>query len=364
MQKDALYYPHIGLSDSAWTKAMALYYDNVYRIVPDNVIPEDSAGLEALLEEGSVGKRIDPLVYSQAASDEFLSKLDSWNAAALDIDTVEDEQFVRLHSDKIDHRVRQLFNESGYHNDNDWMHVPTEIASNYMLYLATAISKRNNLALLTPNWGAWTGTSYFNLNGQIDDFTSNDLDPEYVDDPFALFCLLVSEITPLNISSIPSDDVLKFRVERSDEISNFRNCINDLYTELQSVESNEIQIDIIEKKADELAKAKENYQKSADIIKAKGWFGTTMMGFPAPVVFGKMMSIPTASTVILGGTGLALGALFSIKNTKNEIKKLNKDNPISCLVEMNNSFKNYTSARGGGDMNYHAWNCMEEFIND
>ena len=43
------------------------------------------------------------------------------------------------------------------------MYVPTEIASNYMLYLATDISKNNNLSLITSDWGAWTGTSYFKI---------------------------------------------------------------------------------------------------------------------------------------------------------------------------------------------------------
>ncbi len=52
------------------------------------------------------------------------------------------------------------------------------------------------------------------------------------------------------------------------------------------------------------------------------------------------------------------------KNTKNELKRLKKESPVSCLVELRRSFKNYTSFRGGGDINYKAFNCMEEYVND
>jgi hypothetical protein len=76
------------------------------------------------------------------------------------------------------------------------------------------------------------------------------------------------------------------------------------------------------------------------------------------------MSIPTASTVALGATGLAIGVMYSTKATKNELRKLRRDNQVSMLVDLRRSFKNYTAARGGGDINYHAWNCMEEFVND
>jgi hypothetical protein len=71
MRENALYYPHIALNNPTWIKAMALFYDNIYRIVPDNVIPDDSEELQPLLEEGSVGRMIDPVKYSKQASEHF-----------------------------------------------------------------------------------------------------------------------------------------------------------------------------------------------------------------------------------------------------------------------------------------------------
>jgi hypothetical protein len=365
MNKDALYYPHIALKNPSWIKAMALLYDNIYRIVPDNVNPEDSSELGALLEEGSIGKKIDPAPYSYDVADEFMDKLDGWNAAALDGDPDGEDTVTQLHVDKTDHRVKALFQDAGFQRESDWISVPTEIASNYMLYLANDISKKNALTLITGNWAAWTGTSYFGINGQIDEaMTTPDMDAEDLFDPFGIFSLIVGEITPINIAEVPAIDILKFRLSRADEIANFRNCIADLHDTLCLVESHEIKLDLIDAKVKELERAKKDYQDSADIIKAKGWFGSTVMGFPAPAVFGKLMSIPTASTVALGATGMALGALYSTNATSQELKKIRQDNQVSMLVDMKKSFKNYTSGRGGGDINHHAWNCMEEFVND
>lgn len=367
MQNNALYYPHIALNNAAWIKAMALFYDNVYRIVPDNVIPEDAEELNALLEEGAIGRMIDPAPYSKAASEEFLSKVGDWRAAALTFNPEDEAQISRLHTDKTDERVRELFKEAGFESENSWMHVPTEIASNYMLYLAREIAEQNQLSLITADWGAWTGTSYFGVDGQIDDFIVNIGKDSHADEDseaFGLFGLLVGELVPVNIAEIPSEKILEFRSKRRAEILQFRSCMSELRMELSKLDSQDVRVGVIQEKAKELLRAQDQYKKSADVLKAKGWFGVSLMGFPAPLIFGQLLSIPMASTVALGAAGLAIGGLFNIQNTKEELRKLNERNPASFLVQMRDSFKNYTQRRGGGDMNFHAYNCMEEYVND
>lgn len=365
MYENALYYPHIGLQNPSWVKAMALFYDSVYRIVPDNVVPEDAEELQPLLEEGSIGRMVDPSKYSKQASEDFLGKLDGWGAAALSCSDDEEQLLTRLHSDKTDERVRELFREAGFKEKNNWMYVPTAIASNFMLYLATHIATKNQLSLVTSDWGAWTGTSYFGVDGQIDEFITNYWqDDEGNADAFGLFGLVMSELVPINISEISAEKILEFREKRRDEIKNFRSSIQSLRTELSTLDSQEIRLDTIRKKTQDFARAQEQYKASADLLKVKGWFGVSLMGFPAPVVFGQLFAIPAASTVALGVAGLALGGLFNIQNTKEELRKLNQQNPASFLTLLRQSFKNYTSARGGGDINFHAFNCMEEYVND
>lgn len=365
MNKSALYYPHINFIDNDWLKAMSMFYERIYRIVPDKITPNDNPELQPLLEDGLIGEMIDPMIYSKDASEEFLDQLGDWSAAALTSNKTERYDLSKLHRDKTDENVKRLFREIGYKETDEWFNVPTDFVSNYMLYLARDIAIKNKLNLITNHWAPLTATSYFNLNGWVDEFLSPfGSKAEDIYDPFALFSLIVSEITPINIGDIPANEIVKFRNKRRDEISNFRESIFALLDELQNLEDPGIRIDLIKDKIRDFKTALKNYHHSADIIKAKGWFGISFMGFAAPITLAKLLNLPVASTVILVLTGLAVGGIFNVYNTKEELKKLQQSNPISCLFELRKSFRKYTSFRGGGDMNFHAYNCMEEYVND
>lgn len=288
MLTHALYYPYIDFKDVNWLKSMSMFYDVIYRIVPDGLIPSDNEKLQPLLEDQNIGKIIDPIPYSATASEDFLAELENWNAAGLS-PCDEDIDLSRIHEDKTDEKVKNLFKELGYKETEGWSYVPTELASNYMLYLATEISKRNRLCLLTNEWAPWTATTYFNLNGNIDEFMmAYKSDSKYIEDPYALYSLIISEISPINISEIPSEAIIKFREKRKDEISLFRKYIYELFLELQSIEDPVVRYDRIMEGIKKLEKAKIDYKKSADFIKAKGWIGFSFLGFPAPLSLGQL----------------------------------------------------------------------------
>lgn len=365
INSDALYYPHCSFSNPSMIKAMALFYENIYRIVPASIVPNDSKSIKPLLEDGTIGKIIDPMPYASAASDDFLKNLEHWNAAGLSFSTEDRRNISKLHIDKVDERVNRLFEELGCEQSDEWLHVPVKYASNYMLYLAKVVGARNQLNLVAREWAPWTATTYFTLDGQMDEFV-NTVDPvePYPDDPFALFGLILSEIVPLNISEIPAHKIMYFRAQRHDEIARLREAISNLHDELESLDDPIVRKDRIFKKIDELKDAKDEYQKSADLIKAKGWFGVNFMGFTAPVTLAQLFHMPSTETVILAGTSLALGAVFTITSTRHKLEALRKESSGSCLVELRRCFTKYTSIRGGGDMNFHAYNCMEEYVND
>jgi hypothetical protein len=365
IKADALYYPHIGFDEPDWVKGQAMLFDQVYRIVPQGVIPDDATELQPLLEDNAIGAMIDPVPYAAEASSEFLANLESWDAAALTHEDSEEKGIERIHSDKTDQQVRRLFAEVGYEDRSGWLHVPTELASNYMLYLARVIATKNNLELVTENWAPWTATSYFDLNGRVSEFllpVGADLNAEV--DPYALFSLIVSQTTPINISEIPAEKIREFRSKRAPEIASLRAAVSDLHSELQKLSDPVVRENQIMKCVVALRDAQDNYRRSADIIKAKGWFGVTLMGFTAPTALAQLFNIPSQQTTVLTGTALALGGIFNVQNTRNELIKLRQNSTASCLVEMTNEFRNYTSARGGGDINFHAYNCMEEYVND
>lgn len=361
MLSHALYYPYIDFKDVNWIKSMSMFYDVIYRIVPDGLIPSDNEKLQPLLEDENIGKMIDPISYSANASEHFLAEIKNWDAAAL-CPSDGDIDLSRIHEDKTDEKVKNLFKELGYKETEGWSYVPTELASNYMLYLATEISIKNRLCLLTNEWAPWTATTYFNLNGNIDEFMmAYESDSKYIEDPYALYSLIISEISPINISEIPSEAIIKFREKRKDEISLFRKHIYKLFLELQSVEDPVVRYDRIIECIKKLEQAKNDYKKSADIIKTKGWIGFSFLGFPAPLSLGQLFNIPFASTVALAAAGIAIGGLFNIKNTKEELRKLQKENPASFLVNVHRDFKKYTSLEVGAmpiTMHIIVWKSM------
>lgn len=360
MIEDALYYPGFNFQNLSWLKANALFYNRIYRIVPPDPtisIDEDDE-VRHLTESGEIGCYVDPVPYSKEASIIFLEKVeDEWNAASLTCPKGPNTSLDRLHETKTDEEVRALFQKMGYRKEGFWLIVPQELASNYMLYMATLISKKNNLSLLTDHFAPWTATNYFIMDGCYDDLHTSD-------SPCYLYSLILQELTPVNIGNIPSKEILKFRDKRRDEIANLRASIFHLYTDLKLIEDMEIFKDKIRDRLKDVKKAVEDFKNSADIINAKQWFGLSIIGVPIIAKIADFFPISDVSKACVIGTGIALGLIYSIAASKNEMAALIKGSPFSCLSLMEHQFVNYTSRRGGGDINFHAYNCLEEYIND
>jgi hypothetical protein len=81
--------------------------------------PRRAEELNPLLEDGAIGRMIDPAPYSKKESDDFLTKIEEWRAAALAFDSADEDQISRIHSDKADERVRELFKEAGFKSESD-----------------------------------------------------------------------------------------------------------------------------------------------------------------------------------------------------------------------------------------------------
>jgi hypothetical protein len=361
MINNVLYYPYMEFQNAPLIKSLAMFYDKIYRIVPDGIIPEDAEELQPLLEDNAIGGMIDPSRYSKSASKDFLVKIDRWRAAALSFSEEDEVQISRLHSEKTDQIVRELFEELGYEINAGFYDVPTELSSNYMLYLASEIGSKNNLSIVTDGWEPWTATTYFHLDGGADALAPYG---DGIEDPCALFCFLVGEMYPVNISEIPSSKIAEFRNKRGDEIKNFRELTSIFVDKLQEIDDPQIRVDELELMVNQLKKAQADYKKSAELLKVKGWAGFSLQGFPASLALGNIFGVPETSTAILTGTAMAIGGLFHVSNTKEELRKLRASNPVSLMVDIGNEFKEYTQRRGGGDANFHAFNCMEEYVND
>lgn len=206
------------------------------------------------------------------ASEKFLSSIDKWDAAALTADSEGEQLLTQLHTDKTDQRVRALFRESGFKETNEWMHVPTELASNFMLFMATEISTQNRLSLITNDWGAWTGTSFFEIDGDVDELLENvGCGEDTAAESFGLFGLMVCELAPVNISDIPAEKIVEFRRKRRDEIQSFPACMDSLRTELSTLESAEIKGSTIRNKVYEYSGTEQSTYARCSVCRERKW---------------------------------------------------------------------------------------------
>lgn len=362
--EDTLYYPYIHFQNSAWLKAMALFYNRIYRIVPPTLTPTDSDDIKALLETDEVGCAVDPIPYASEASIIFRDKIGcKWNASALTFSKIEKETFDRLHITKTDEAVRKLFAKMGFKEDEDWIDLPKEIASSYMLYLSTLISEKNGLSLVTDGFPSWTATNYFNADGLFPDYLS--FEDIYKDkNAFSLYSLILQELCPINIEEIPSERIVLFRKKRKDEIVNLRKSINSLCDMLTGIGSFTIFKDKIRSELQNIKQATKDYKKSAEILNAKDWIGINLFALTGTNELLSFFNIQDLSKAILLGTGVAIGFIYALSANKANIRILRKKHPYSCLALLEKDFKDFTSQRRGGDVNFHAFNCLEEYIND
>lgn len=362
----ALYYPSISLTDGAWLKAMSLFYGSIYRLVPYGVELHDSDELQPLLEDGLIGRRLDPAPYVATASAEFLQKIQSgaWDASALPSRAESNQLVDRLHRGKVDENVRSLFVDLGYEDVDDWYEIPKELASTYMLFLASQVSTANDVDLITNNWNAWTATSYFEVDGAIDEFAQAYRPGSEQEHEMSLFSMVLQGLVPINIREIPAREIAAFRRARGDEMAQLREAVSSLRTELINSENPQLRADIIRRKLHELERSMKDFRRSADLVNARGWFGVSFMGFSAPTVLGNLLGLPGASTAALAAGGIALGEIYNLSNRKQEERKLRREASGSYLCALSESFRAYTPKWGGGDVNFHAFNCLEEFVND
>ncbi|MDD5080342.1 MAG: DUF6236 family protein [Candidatus Omnitrophica bacterium] len=362
--EDTLYYPYIHFQNNAWLKAMALFYNRIYRIVPPTISPTDSDDIKALIETDEVGCAIDPVPYASEASNTFREKIGyNWNAASLSFNKTEKDNFDRLHITKTDEAVRRLFEKMGFKEDDGWIGLPKEMASNYMLYLSTIISEKNGLSLVTDGFPSWTATNYFNSDGLFPDYISfKDI---YGDkDSFSLYSLILQQLCPINIEEIPSGRIVLFRKERRDEIANLRKNVNSLYDTLSNIEDFTIFKDKIRNELQNIKQAIEDYKKSADLLNVKDWIGINLFALTSTNELLSFFKIESLARAMLLGTGVAVGFIYALTANKKNIRILRKKHPYSCLALMSEDFKDFTGQRGGGDVNFHAYNCLEEYIND
>jgi hypothetical protein len=355
----ALYYPTIEFQDFSWLWAASLIWDRIYKIVPDSYEPDDVDNVKALQEGGEIGMPIRPGSYAREIADDFIKGLHSgkWQAAALEFDVPADfPAYARLHHDKVDVALREMIVAKGKGaSHGDWLYVPTNFEALYMTYLANAIADKNNLQLVSDSAAAWTGSTFFQYDGALEDYPQDSCQG-------ALAALIIRDFIPRNLTDLTPKQILAFRETHRDERRRFLKSIKDAARGISACEDPQVVNDLIEDLKKDITSSIQEYKKSTGMLKVVGWTGMKSVTFPVLTrVIGSFMSIDPSILNVLSDVGIGLGLVSGISDLKQKQRKLLRECDYSYLVHLRREWKN---CYGGDDYNYFLCRQMEEFIND
>lgn len=359
-----LYYPTIEFSNAEWLWAAALTWDRIYRIVPEGYTPNDSYNIKYLSSNSDLINNIEPSKYSEEASVKFLEGLQlqgKWWAAALDSSNYEKENYVKLHKDKADVKLRKLL-LAERSTEKDWFNVPHDMASIYMLFLANYIAEKNSISLATDYAEAWCGSNFFQYDGNL-----NDNDTENSETNLA--AITINGFIPTNIMNLTPQELIKFRENSSPERQQFFNSMRSLSTKISSCEDSIIINDIISDHLKGLMVSKKEYNKRMLDIKATAFYGLKTVMVPALItVSSAFTTLPKEVVANLQALGVGLEVIGGFWEAQKSISKERKNYECNYLMQLNGYIANGWTPY---DLNnkhegYHAYlgNNLNHFLRD
>ena len=111
MGNSILYYPTIEFrnSDYKWLWTASLFWDKIYRIVPENFILNEPENIKKLCSGGDIGIQISPNPYSKDSSDKFLRNIKNkeWDIATFPFNRLDEEaEFSLISNSKMDKKLK------------------------------------------------------------------------------------------------------------------------------------------------------------------------------------------------------------------------------------------------------------------
>jgi len=237
--RSVLYYPTLEFQSETWVKASLLFWDKIYRIVPSSYTTRDSDEIEIAISNGFIENIELTDKDLRITADKFRSFCEKlrFTPAGFDSSTYE----VRLHTDKIDQRLKGYFKQFSRDTDrNGFLKIPHELANGYMFFLSDTVSKRRNIAKLTDNPDMLAAMIYFDGDGNYDEFLLDDSNPETYTN------LIIERIIPKDIRSINMKIVIDLHRDLETEKREFRKLINEFSEKLSKIEDEHTAIAEIE----------------------------------------------------------------------------------------------------------------------
>jgi hypothetical protein len=235
-----LYYPTIEFQSETWVKSAITFWDKIYRIVPPHYQSKDSDEVKIAISEGIIEN-------IELSDNDLKTTADNFEAFCNTLDWFPDgfetSQFsVRLHTDKIDSRLKPYFNEFAGQIDNEGFYsLRPEIANGYMFFLSDSISKNRNIGKLTDNPDMFTAMTYFDAKGNFDELLTNSESEELYSN------LMIENLIPADIRSIRMDKVIRLGDDLKNYKAEFRDSVAIFADQLSKIEDQKFAVKEIKK---------------------------------------------------------------------------------------------------------------------
>ena len=237
MFNTALYYPTIEITNDRWLKSVALFWDRIETIVPQEMEhPYKRRTTKLLEEEGFLfPHRVDPFCEevvdltddlerfceTKAGRMAFMrreaqqnERFNAWDGLS-DSRGVDRYQSFFLHASKLPYTARDRFNE--LIDADGYVKVSEHFMKYYMALLANRICQLNNMSLLTDR-------VYMNnlSNEALIQGLKRPFGEQEEDDRLGLMYKIVVDNIDLDPAT-PIDKIIRFKKNRQDELGAFRN---------------------------------------------------------------------------------------------------------------------------------------------
>ena len=196
-----LYYPTIEFQDENWLKASLLLWDNVYRIVPYDYIPNDSDEIKYAIDNGRVKNIILQDNDLEDAYDKYQVFLEQLEFIPDGLHN--DDGTIKVHKDKISSRLYPLMESIAKEFDGEWFKLPQEAARGYMLYLSQTVAKNRQFSLATDNSDSWVMSAYIGEEGNFSELVYNmDASGQYAS-------VELLDLIPANVNNLSIKEIIK-----------------------------------------------------------------------------------------------------------------------------------------------------------
>lgn len=311
----ALYYPYIHFQDDRWLKTAALYYDGLFRMVPDGYYPQDNEAVKRMIGElgfvedlktwDAANKIAKPFLdyFEQAFGQkkQRTALYDKLSAAG------QDGGLRSIHQSKMSYFLMHRLKEIGVIKKentkrNGFIKMERATAALYMTYLANHLADQKHTPVVTDN-------PFFHplLRGMGNENPRPDTGS-------MLASMVIRTAVPESVEDLPISRIRKFREKHADERLLFYDEVNSLVKDLNGVTDTETLEHIIHNKEKKVSIATDNLARSYKSVGISAATGLFSLSVPT-VVAG------TAAAVVAGGVGFmfigkAIAAAVDYKKAK------------------------------------------------